>query len=51
MKNVDIRNMVVWLKMADGSMKPFFSSLSCGYHLSREPSQLQTVEIQRRQSL
>ena len=24
MKNVDIRNMVVWLKMADGSMKPFF---------------------------
>ena len=24
MKNVDIRKMVVWLKMADGSMKPFF---------------------------
>lgn len=24
MKNVDIRNMVVWLKMANGHMRPFF---------------------------
>lgn len=24
MKNVDIRNKVVWFKMADGRMKPFF---------------------------
>ena len=24
MKNVDIRDMVVWLKMANGHMRPFF---------------------------